>query len=633
MNAAHPIPSRDIFYRLFEGKKTTVTQMYDKFTDKLLANHPPDYVKIANILVVYRILFCHDPSRAIDGWVWALVKDVDAWNSFPWGSYTFQMLMHFMSLIPRAYEVFPELGRRLGVVGGQLTTPRCLKWSFSSRSVDFSRFFYGQLNIQLMVPSADELLRPYFQSLEGDSVLGMRYFVPRAKSKKKLLTNVACRVIPRTYTRSSDVVGPSRPQHGVGERALDEDRLSDPKVSPPRASRPKRPMRTEEESSREPEMPRRCPGELFDSWFDRFVDVIAGAIEDRVMRRVGQMFDIFSTRIENLIVARLCRSPTPPLRGPTPPQRADTASYGAHTALQGAHASQRAHTAPSQRTYAPQRAMTPRMRGDKSRGGRSAGRSSVGQSSAARSSTGDLFGSCLAICPSREIIVDFILEVGRQLRRQQRTDVVVCSTHLFTSLQRAWASLHPDDIEYRYPYGDDRYLWWNPPDGMMDIIKGLGGVCEGPWAKADYVITICNVGGHHWVTVHICLRTWTIELYDSLLFNMDDPNDIEVAEKRDRELVPLLCLLTRLLWSSGYWGGWSRPNSHFYALKLDKSIPDQFMQFDGVSYGVYAMMYVDRLLFGVPHTIVSEDDIRKYRYSVAVRIYSLSYTRRPQFCG
>ncbi|KAH6777334.1 hypothetical protein C2S51_008646 [Perilla frutescens var. frutescens] len=173
----------------------------------------------------------------------------------------------------------------------------------------------------------------------------------------------------------------------------------------------------------------------------------------------------------------------------------------------------------------------------------------------------------------------------------------------------------------------------NPPDSLIDIIKGLGGVNEGPWAKADHVITICNVGGHHWVTVRICLRTWTVELYDSLLFNMDDPNDIEVAEKDDRELVPLLHLLPCLLWSSGYWGGQSRPESHSYALKLDKSVPDQPVQFDGVSCGVYAMIYVNRLLSGVPHTTVSEEDIRRYRYFVAVRIYSLSYTRRPHFCG
>ncbi|KAH6808128.1 hypothetical protein C2S51_029236 [Perilla frutescens var. frutescens] len=130
-----------------------------------------------------------------------------------------------------ACEVFPELGRQLGIVGGQLTTPRCLRWSFSSRSFDFSRFLMDrilnlcvnihmvntlmQLDIQLMVPSAEELLRPYFQSLEGESVLGVRYVVPRAPSKKKLLTDVACGVILRTYTRSSDVVGPSRPRRST----------------------------------------------------------------------------------------------------------------------------------------------------------------------------------------------------------------------------------------------------------------------------------------------------------------------------------------------------------------------------------------------------------------------------------
>ncbi|KAH6837255.1 hypothetical protein C2S53_003042 [Perilla frutescens var. hirtella] len=297
-NAAHPIPPNGIFYRLFEGKKTTVTQMYDKFTDKRLPNHPPDYVKIANILVVYRILFCNDPSRAIDGWVWALVEDADAWNSFPWGGLHISDADALYQSHPQsstgygrregwsvsltwACEVFPELGRRLGVVGGQFTTPRCLKWSFSSRSSDFSRLFDGQLDIQLMVPSADELQRPYFQSSEGESVLGVRYVAPRAPSKKKLLTNVACRVIPRTCTRPSE--------QGVGQRTSDEDGLSDHRVSPPRASRAKRPRRTEEERSREPEMrmPGQRPGESFDSWFGRFVNAVAGAVEDRVMRRTS----------------------------------------------------------------------------------------------------------------------------------------------------------------------------------------------------------------------------------------------------------------------------------------------------------------------------------------------------------
>ncbi|KAH6807827.1 hypothetical protein C2S51_028935 [Perilla frutescens var. frutescens] len=68
-----------------EGKKMAIQVLYDKFTAKRLANHPPDYVKLANILIVYQMLFCQDPERAIDDWVWTLVDDVDGWNSFPWG--------------------------------------------------------------------------------------------------------------------------------------------------------------------------------------------------------------------------------------------------------------------------------------------------------------------------------------------------------------------------------------------------------------------------------------------------------------------------------------------------------------------------------------------------------------------
>ncbi|KAH6764584.1 hypothetical protein C2S51_015833 [Perilla frutescens var. frutescens] len=493
------------------------------------------------------------------------------------GGYTFQMLMHFISLIPRVRRAYGwREGWSVSLVWTCLNRSAWTSVGRRWRPVDHISLL-EVLDIQLMVPLADELLRPYFQSSEGESVLGVRYVAPRAPSKKKLLTNVACRVIPRTCTRSSDVVGPSRPlrKQGVGKRTSDEDRLSDPRVSPPRASRPKHLRRTEEKSSREPEM--RMPG--------------------------GRE----CTGCEG------CRTSSTP-RGPTP------------------------HPPPL-----PRQATTPRTRGGRGRGrgrGRRGG-SSVGQSSAARSSAGDLTGSCAAVCPSwgvrpLSVTLDLLERQDREkyvtgyvaFRQSQTHDNVFLITNnttthqslfdrvedysreidaeiidnfiLETSLKGAWERLHPDDIECRYPYGDDRYLWWFLPDGMKDIIKGLGGVFEGPWTRAEH---------------------------------MDDPNDIEVAETRDRELVPLLHLLPRLMHEAGFWSGRTRPASHCYVMRLDKSIPDQFVQFDGVSCGVYAMMYVDRLLSGLPDLAVSKDDIWRYHYSVAVRIYSLSYSRRPQFHG
>ncbi|KAH6831600.1 hypothetical protein C2S53_010575 [Perilla frutescens var. hirtella] len=551
--------------------------MYNKFTDKRLANHPPDYVKIANILVVYRILFCHDPSHAIDGWVWALVEDVDAWNSFPWGGYTFQMLMHFMSLIPRVRRA----------MGGENDG--------AYHCVDFSRFFDGHLDIQLMVPSADELLRPYFQSSEGESVLGVRYVAPRAQSKKKLLTDVACCVILRTCTRSSDVVGPSRPRRSTRttqQQAPHTHRLivepdEDPRVSPPRVSRSKRPRRIEKESSREPEMPGRCPEESSDSWFDRFVDAIAGAVEDRVMRRRAD------TAFQGAHAPRgatpLPKGPTPP-RGPTqPPPRGPTPQESPFHLLEDPRPLESPFRVRRERVCWVQ-AMTPRTRGGRGRDIRRRGGSSTGHSSVGQLSAGELSGSCLVVCPSRGVRP--LSGTMDLLKRQDREKYVTSyvsfrqSESLFDKIEDYSREIDAEIIDDFILEVDSRgltlyfalpiylYLWWDPPSGMMDIIKGLGGIYEGPWTRADHVITICNVGGHHWVI-------------------MDDPNDIEVAEKRGRELVPLLHLLPRLLWSFGYWSGRSRPDSHCYVLKLDKSVPDQFVQFDGVSCGVYAMMYVD----------------------------------------
>ncbi|KAH6815325.1 hypothetical protein C2S51_020145 [Perilla frutescens var. frutescens] len=204
----------------------------------------------------------------------------------------------------------------------------------------------------------------------------------------------------------------------------------------------------------------------------------------------------------------------------------------------------------------------------------------------------------------------FLLEVKRRLHRAHRSDVVICSPYLFLALQAAWKGLHPKDPECRDEYGPDRYLEWEPLEALRDVVKGQGGIYEIPWARAQYAIMICNVGGSHWVTVRICFETWKVELYDSLLFQMDDPENKELSLKRDRQLIPLLRLLPRLLSVSGFWGGRSRPVIACYAMTLDKSIQEQFLQFDSTSCGVYAMMYVDRLLFGSPSLDISQNDIQ-----------------------
>ncbi|KAH6766733.1 hypothetical protein C2S52_017716 [Perilla frutescens var. hirtella] len=69
---AHVVPQRSVFYRLFEGKRTTVKHLKDQFKAQAIARDAPDYVKVANILFAYRMILCLDQNRAVDPWVWAL---------------------------------------------------------------------------------------------------------------------------------------------------------------------------------------------------------------------------------------------------------------------------------------------------------------------------------------------------------------------------------------------------------------------------------------------------------------------------------------------------------------------------------------------------------------------------------
>ncbi|KAH6771068.1 hypothetical protein C2S52_015871 [Perilla frutescens var. hirtella] len=144
-----------------------------------------DYVKVANILFVYRIIFCLDQKRVVDPWVWVLVEDAERWNSFPWGAYSYQMLIilpckreaiggkgqgtyHFYGPIWAlqiwACEVIPDLAREI-VMGSVVCTisredddsifqehaaaGRCTERAICSHSIDEQEEVAGKCSILL----------------------------------------------------------------------------------------------------------------------------------------------------------------------------------------------------------------------------------------------------------------------------------------------------------------------------------------------------------------------------------------------------------------------------------------------------------------------------------------------------
>ncbi|KAH6761911.1 hypothetical protein C2S52_019344 [Perilla frutescens var. hirtella] len=400
----HIVPSRYVYHRLFEGKRTTIKQMEDRFKDLGMARDAADYVKVANILFVYRMILCLDQYRYVDPWVWALAEDVERWNSFPWGAYSYQSLMHYIGLVPKtrkvmggkgsgqyhfygpiwalqvwACEVIPELASEAGVHSGQLTVPRCLRWTFSLPATDPATLLQRASRVVMLEPSPEEMATSYYMSMQLEPGTQSVRFVPaRSGNKKKMLANVT---------------------------------------------------------------------------------------------------------------------------------------------------------------------------------------------------------SCCSTSAEEEALVG------------------------------AWKILHPIDPLCRATYGDDDYRRWKPAEGLA--------------------IVVCDVSGEHWVVVRIRFSDWVVELYDSLLFQMDDPSDRVEYEMRDRELMPLLRLLPRLLICAGFWEGRPMPPRCAFTIILDKFIPDQYVQTDATSCGVYACIYVERLLGAGPPPDISEQTVHEYRKVIGARIYSLTYIQRP----
>ena len=99
-----PLPD-GIHIRYFNGEGGLLLQdvlnrfMSGSFTEE------GDALKMALMLFANNILFGQDYKRQVTYWLMTLVKDIDAFNSFPWGHYVFKMTLHY---IRRGFKV-PEL--------------------------------------------------------------------------------------------------------------------------------------------------------------------------------------------------------------------------------------------------------------------------------------------------------------------------------------------------------------------------------------------------------------------------------------------------------------------------------------------------------------------------------------------
>ncbi|KAH6804329.1 hypothetical protein C2S51_032576 [Perilla frutescens var. frutescens] len=671
----HIVPSRSVYHRLFEGKRTTIKQMEERFKELGMARDAADYVKVANILFVYRMILCLDQYRYVDPWVWALAEDVERWNSFPWGAYSYQSLMHYIGLIPRtreamggkgsgqyhfygpiwALQVIPELASEAGVHSGQLTVPRCLRWTFRLPATDPATLLQRVSRVVTLVPSPEETTTSYYMSLQLEPGAQSVRFVPaRSGNKKKMLANVASccstsaeEVVPPSARVTRAARTPQMARQATSRPSTSRALRDEPDHTEPGARPPTEDALVHTADSIDPESPPRAwgmkrsrrdrtpsSGEPLESFIQRIVDRVMPRVQELIDKTIAPHVQEYVDRAIDRALAGLSssrrRSHMPRDRDRHSPEPSEC-SAGHHPTVEpeGTSTSAPRHggfsgtyqlmndiddstlqvTYPRFRSSGPNAVVQLHFNGDRLR------QSWFDHLKDPRTELKDVH------------ISYFLSAMARRVKRDNHCLTTVATTGLYVS--STWKRLYPLDPECRLAYGDDDYQRWRPAEGLIHRIQGRDGRYQVPWMGRDYVIVVCDVANEHWVVVRICFSDWVIELYDSFLFQMDDPTNRVQYERRDRELMPLLRLLPRLLICAGFWEGRQMPSRCAFAMTLDKTIPDQYVQTNGTSCGVYACMYVDRLLgAGLPPGL-SEEGVHAYRRIIGAQIYSLTYIKRP----
>ncbi|KAL3624083.1 hypothetical protein CASFOL_032899 [Castilleja foliolosa] len=160
-----------------ETKMVTYKDLLPLFLSGHFHDSVYDELKIAKLLFVCGFLLGLDlwGSKAIPKWLWVLVEDEDKWESFPWGSYTFQILYSKIELVSDeqpveankkfayhfygnshafvhwVFEALPSLAEYLNISENkspEAQRPRLLKWPLPSYSKNVVEFFDNQTSVE-----------------------------------------------------------------------------------------------------------------------------------------------------------------------------------------------------------------------------------------------------------------------------------------------------------------------------------------------------------------------------------------------------------------------------------------------------------------------------------------------------
>ncbi|KAK2645729.1 hypothetical protein Ddye_020924 [Dipteronia dyeriana] len=93
--------SGGIHDRYFGGDENVqLKHVWEKFMGGQF-EQPKDGLKMTLVLIANNVLFGQDLRRTVSLWLFALVEDLESFNSFPWGSYVYMMTIHYLRQGPQ----------------------------------------------------------------------------------------------------------------------------------------------------------------------------------------------------------------------------------------------------------------------------------------------------------------------------------------------------------------------------------------------------------------------------------------------------------------------------------------------------------------------------------------------------
>ncbi|KAL6538691.1 hypothetical protein OROGR_012679 [Orobanche gracilis] len=189
--------SNAALHALFSNEYALVTGM--RFGDSDFDIHGDDVHIEGSVYDRYPIL--SSGKHIADRWLWTLVEDQTRWESFPWGGYSYQILVTYLREIPIevpagldpsyhfygniyaimiwACEAIPSLGSKCGNIFGAsfIQRPRCTRWKLKKLGpVSFTTFFDDQIDcFEVLVPTPEEEEEPYMMSISDEASERVQY--------------------------------------------------------------------------------------------------------------------------------------------------------------------------------------------------------------------------------------------------------------------------------------------------------------------------------------------------------------------------------------------------------------------------------------------------------------------------